>query len=428
MRWPRAPRRGGAPGGTVTRRLANPAAQGRDVLSEGDNWPVSYPDAQQHLVGPDEPPHFVVAWILEAHAQLHEFVHRGVDSGTEYLATAAGLEDRAEDQATHRDTLRHSWDDARERLEKGRRVLTPFLQHHGSAEDLRYGATWALLLAGDTAAGALVLIQGGEYPFIALVMMLALGAAAVTCGLLGHDLRRRALRRSLPKSHDDPAEAALIDKVFAAPEEGWRLVVRMTVAALFTSLAIAAGTFAYRQSIDGTTVGIAFGMWTLGIGAASWWNAWRHCDPARVVLGHLGDQADECHTAYTEAPVDAIEERARALASAREISTSHHLQGQGAFFQTLAAGARALAANPQMAGHTLSVKHYLLEVVPPEIEASAPVVDSATAGDQPASPQPGKPSQNGSPRRPGRPRKTSPIDSATVQGAASANGVTGNPR
>jgi len=370
-------------------------------------------------------PHFVVSWILEARAQVSEFARRGREAITDDLANAAGLRDRARDQTIRRKRLRRAWDDSRERLDHAREVLTPYLQHHGGGEHLRYWATLVLLLLGDTAAGALVLIQGGEYPSIAMIMMLALGVAGVTCGLLGHDLRRRTLHRtlSLPKESDD--DTLLVEKVFASPEEGWRLIVRTVIAAVATSTAVAAGTFAYRSALDGFTVGVAFGLWTVGIGAASWWNSWRHCDPARVVLAQLEDQEAGCYESYINTPIDAIEERARRLAAARETFAAHVHQGDAAYHQTLAGGARALAANPAVAGHALKGEHYLLSAEPPEVKPPLPLMPPADG--TPTSPLEDKvrsPKDAGHVRQP-RPRREGNNPTQVVAGGPTSNGATG---
>jgi hypothetical protein len=353
----------------------------RDVLAEGEATSTTYPDAMQRLEGPGTTLHFVASWILEARAQISEFSGRGREAIADSLAGAEGLRDKAEDQANTRNALSRDWGKARKRLNLARRVLTPHLQHYGAAEDFRYGATWVGLLVGDAAAGTLVLIQAGEYPIFAAVMMVSLGVAAVTCGLLGHDLRYRALSRRLSRSGADAEGAALVEEVFAVSDKSWGLVVRVVISAATTGVIMAIGTFAFRTAVDGFPEGLAFGLWAVGIGAASWWNAWRHCDPARTVLAHFENQEADAHLSYMKAPVGAIETRDRNLAVAREVFAAHVARGQAAFYMMLAASARALAANPGVAGHGPEGDgHYLLSLEPPDLEWPAPLRPAETDG------------------------------------------------
>jgi hypothetical protein len=329
-----------------------------------------YPDRTDFLPNPsvdgtDQVPHGVSKWLMRGNAQFRKFAAIARGEASALSAGAYGRTDAADDQTVRRDELKTLWTEAKARAEQVRRILDPLVLHHGPGEAIRYFATWVMLIAGDVAAGTLVLIMMGEHPVFAAIMMLALGAAAVTTGLLGKDLRRRNLwltrRESLPEDED---ARALVTDVFSVGDIGWVNLLNILKAAVLAAACLAVGTIMLRSVVDNPAVGIAFGLWAVAIGAASFWNGWAHLDPAHTTIHNTDQTADRAHKAYTAAPTDAIEARSANLAGIAETLASREDEAWAAWYTCVAAAAEYLRVNPALAGHGTTGLSYLHDVRP----------------------------------------------------------------
>lgn len=355
------------PAGVAPKPRSNPSG---DPVVEAAGETTIYPDCTDFLPNPsvdgvDQVPHGVMKWIMRGNAQFRKFASLGRVDVKELTAGAYARTDAADDQTRRRDELKASWTDTQHRSEFTRKVLDPLVLHHGRGDLIRYIVTWAMLIAGDVAAGTMVLVFSGEHPVYAAIMMLALGAAAVTTGLLGKDLRRWNLwltrRDNLP---DDPDEAALITKVFAVSDQAWTNLGMIIKVAVLGASCLAIGTMLFRSAVDNPMAGIAYGLWAVAIGASSFWNGWAHLDPAHTAIQNADHSADRAHKAYTSAPTDAIEARAANLAGIAEILASRCDEAWAAWYTCIAAAAEYLRVNPALAGHGTTGLSYLHEVRP----------------------------------------------------------------
>lgn len=355
------------PFGVAPQPRSNPTG---DPVIEAAGETTIYPDRTDFLPNPsiegtDQVPHGVTKWIMKGNAQFRKFAAIARGEIKELSAGAYAKTDAADDQTRRRDELKDSWNEAHNRSEFTRRVLDPLVLHFGRGEPLRYVATWTMLIAGDVAAGTMVLVFAGEHPVYAAIMMLALGAAAVTTGLLGKDLRRWNLwltrRENLP---DDPEEAALITKVFGVGDSAWSNLLIIVKAAIAGAACLAVGTLMFRTYVDNALAGIAYGLWAIAIGASSFWNGWAHLDPAHTAIQNADQSAERAHKAYTTAPTDAIEARAGNLAGIAETLAARCDEAWAAWYTCVAAAAEYLRVNPALAGHGTAGFSYLHEVRP----------------------------------------------------------------
>ena len=363
---------------TDTRPRANP---GGDPVIEAAGETTIYPDRTDFLAGPSTDgtahvPHGVTKWVMRGNAQFHKFAAIARNEIKDLSARAYARTDAADDQTRRRDELKDTWTEARTRASFVHKVLDPLVLHHGRGELLRYVTTWALLICGDVAAGTLVLVYAGEHPLYAAIMMAALGAAAVTTGMLGKDLRRRNLWlsvfRSLPENED---ARPLVTKVFAVADPGWQNTITIVKVAVAGAACLAAGTLLFRSTVDNAPAGIAYGLWAVAIGAASFWNGWTHLDPADTAIQNADDASKEAHKAYTSAPTDAIEARAASLAGGAEILAARCDDAWAAWYTCLAAAAEYLRVNPALAGHGTIGLSYLHSLCPADADLFDQIVD-----------------------------------------------------
>jgi hypothetical protein len=352
---------------TTSPSRSNPTG---DPVIEAAGETTIFPDRTDFLPNPntdgtDQVPHGVTKWIMRANAQFRNFGAIARREIVELSAGAYARTDAADDQTRRRDELKDTWNQAHSRSAFMHKVLDGLVLHHGIGEPVRYLATWAMLIAGDVAAGTLVLVMMGEHPVFAAIMMLALGAAAVTTGLLGKDMRRRNLwltrRENLP---EDPEEAALVTHVFAVSDNGWLNTFNVIKIAVLGAAALALGTIILRSAVDNAAVGIAFGLWAVAIGAASFWNGWAHLDPAHTAIQNADHTTERAHKAYTSAPTDAIEARAGNLAGIAETLTARRDEAWAAWYTCIAAAAEFCRVNPALAGHGTTGLSYLHDIRP----------------------------------------------------------------
>jgi hypothetical protein len=386
------------PYATTARPAANPTG---DPVIEAAGETTVYPDRTDFLTNPategtDHVPHGVIKWVMRGEAQFRKFAALARREIAELSAGAYGRTDAADDQTLRRDELKDAWTTERNRAQHAHTVLDPLVLHHGIGDAIRYVATWFLLILGDVAAGTLVLVHAGEHPFYAAIMMAALGAAAVTTGLLGKDLRRRNLwltrRDELPA---EEADAALVTKVFSVTDTSWRHTLSVLIAAVSAAGCLALGTIMFRSAVDNPVAGIAFGLWAIAIGAASFWNAWAHLDPAHTTLATVDATAHAAHQAYTAAPTDAIEARAANLAGIAETLRARCDEAWAAWYTCIAAAAEYLRVNPAQAGHGTIGLSYLHQLRPTDEDIFDQLADDyqlpryrATRGNLEAAPVP----------------------------------------
>ena len=161
-------------------------------------------------IKPGEMLHVAAQYLAEGRAQVAEYAASASAAVRETLAEARARRFEAVQQGKARRIMLQSYREALQRQADATRILGPHVRYAGGNSR----SLWiTLFLIGDTAGMTLALTYGGESPFIAALMAIAIGASVVVCGKTAEDLRRESLLKNLEHSND-PEAVRFVDAVF----------------------------------------------------------------------------------------------------------------------------------------------------------------------------------------------------------------------
>jgi hypothetical protein len=148
-----------------------------------------------------------------------------------------------------------------------------------------YILLWIVFLGGDIAGIGGASILRGEIPELALLQAASAGAATVTAGLVGRDIRdaRLARRRALAPAELKP-EQQKFDWIFSGPDEGEKLSRLMVWVGVTVAALIAGGIAALRADGDTPLAAIVYGSFAAGIALASAINSYFYADEVADLL------------------------------------------------------------------------------------------------------------------------------------------------
>lgn len=337
----------------------------RDPFEFGSGIRVVSPTGKVTIDLPaDSVLHVMAQFVLEGRAQVSEYAASASSAIRNLLARARSRRFEADQQAKARRIMLSNYEASLEQHANAQRVLGPHVRLNGrNAKNL-----WlTLFLIGDSAAMTLALTFGGESPYFAVLMALAIGAAVVVIGKTAEDVRRESLVKTF-KTTEDPEVNRVVDAVFGINESGRK--INRTVLKVFAacSLIPATAVLVYRTAEESFAIGLAFGLWTIIIGCGSFALSWFYCDPAKSFIGLTQDAVAEAEVAWQETDFDAIEEFNGTVEAAKHIIGEFKQRANSAWSLTLAGAASALVANSASLGVAQHGGHWLLNQKFPDVD------------------------------------------------------------
>lgn len=241
---------------------------------------------------------------------------------------------------------------ARELYEFTVRVLGPYTRRP-PYEKLPYNLRFAAILLGDVAgvAGAAILL--GETVELGVLQAISSGTAAITSGLIAHEVKDSRLARKRQKPAKDlTKDERRFAHLFRGGDSGERIVKWAAGGGLLIGTCIAGSIFALRATTEGSTAGWAFGLLAAAVALASWANVYYFTDEvADLIDARRSDSQREAKRLTTLSQHKSIARRARAAAEATSIRAEFAKRGQAAAKDVEALGKRLLHENPGVAGH-----------------------------------------------------------------------------
>lgn len=300
-------------------------------------------------------------------------------------AEATALKPEAEAQEIRLEQSTARYDASSKLLQAAVAVLLRYV-HREPYEYLRYNIVRLILLGGDVAGGAGAAIASGEIWWLAVLQMLAVGAAAVAVGGLAEEVRhirdtRKRAANGVPKGAED------FRFLFVDPDPGESVVKLVLLGGLAATALIFVGILSLRSVTDGSQVGLLFGCLAVVVTLGSGANSYVHADEVDDILH--GFRKD--HIRARKDLDDSIEactapgQRAAALEQAKSIRTECAERGKAAVARVKAAGRQALAVNPAVAGNGVAHQPKAVLVAEPAGKSTkafvpAPPSDNHTNG------------------------------------------------
>lgn len=307
--------------------------------------------------------HVMAQYLLEGRAQVAEYSASASAAIRELLAGARSRRFEAVQQAKARRIMLESYRSALKQHAEAQRILGPHVRFNGATAK----SLWIFFfLVGDAAAMTLALTYGGESPYFAVLMALAVGAAVIVIGKTAEDIRRESLMKTI-KSTEDPETNRVVDAVFEMNESGRILNRRVLMVFVASSLFPAIAVLVYRTAEENFAVGFAFGLWTLLVGSGSFAASWFYCDPARTFISLTQDAVEEAEDIWHSTGIDAIEEHNASVEAARHIVEEHRQRAEAAWSLTISGAAAAMVANSDMIGIAQTGGHWLLQQTMPAV-------------------------------------------------------------
>lgn len=308
--------------------------------------------------------HVCAQYLAEGRAQVAEYSASASAAVRGVLAEARARRFEAVQQAKARRIMLESYQAALKRQAVAQKILGPHVRFAGSTGK----NLWILLfMLGDAAGMTLALTYGGESPFIAAIMALAIGAAVVVLGKIGEDLRRESFHKSLEFEGDQESER-MVEAVFGLDDRSRRL--NRSVMWVFLSASALAGVAitVYRTYEENFLVGMAFGLWALLVGAGSFAASWYYFDPAKTYIALTQNAVDDAESIWRDTEIDAIEEHNAAIEAAKHIIAEHRQRAEAAWNMTLAGAAAAMASNSDIIGVAQMHGHFVFDQSMPDVK------------------------------------------------------------
>lgn len=275
-----------------------------------------------------------------------EAAARESDAAAAELATAAAVADFliAEQQKVVAG--------ARELYEFTVRVLGGYTRRP-PYEKAPYNLRLAAILLGDVAgvAGAAILL--GETTTLGILQAVSSGTAAITSGLIAHEVKDSRLSRKRQKPTKElTKDERRFAHLFRGGDSGEGIVKWAVGGGLLIGACIAGSIFALRATTEGSTAGWAFGLLAAAVALASWANVYYFTDEvADLIDARRSDFRRELKRLKKASQDKNIARRARATAEATSIKAESTKRGEAAAKDVEALGKQLLHQNPGVAGH-----------------------------------------------------------------------------
>lgn len=284
--------------------------------------------------------------------QLALWPAEGDRAGREIAARAAWHQPHADATTT---ALTHSealLAGATERYQRAVEVLGPW-RRRASNDNIRYLTVMALLALGDTAGIWASAVWLGEIPLIALGQAVATGAAAVTAGLAGGELRTAASARSRRRDREElDAGQQQFARLFSAAD-GEHFAGRVIgLLSACVVLLIALGIFALRTGVEGSLAGLTFGGLAAATALASFISCYVHADDVADLIGTYAKERRKAEKHHMK--VAGTKSLAITSADASRVGSivqENDRRALGAAYEVDALKHRMLRQNPQVVGH-----------------------------------------------------------------------------
>lgn len=344
---------------TLLNRFTATTGKGSDdVLAEAAGIGMQRVDEAAAIARPAAVDEFYIEAEFDhrAAAQPRLFAAEGESHARTHAAAAEGLRERAADQSFVVGLQKPVATDSSLRLVQLRQVLTPYVRR-APKDKAFYLVRMVLILFGDIAGitGAAVML--GEIPALALLQAVSVGAAGVTSGLLGSEIKDARLARRRAKNELSEQEQAFAH-LFRGPDPGERIAKLMVLGGLVLVVLIFGGVAALRSSTEGLAAGLVFGCLAAAVALASWVNCYAYADEVADLLDTASSQFKaDVHYLDKLSRGQARTRHAVEATNAQSIRDEYQQRGLAAHDQLQAAKNRVLHVNPGVAGHGRPVRH-----------------------------------------------------------------------
>ena len=231
-------------------------------------------------------------------------------------------------------------------------VLRPFTRREPHAKRW-YVFRWLVLILGDIAgiSGAAILL--GEIVSLAIMQATASGMAAVTAGIVGHDIRDMQLQRRRARDAttltDDQKKFV---HLFQVSYDAEKITKAVLWAAATVGFLISAGIFALRSGVEGTSGGVIFSCLAAGLAIASFLNTYIYADEVADLIDTAElDYKRELKRHEKLSNNNLIRRHAEAGEQARSIRAEFAVLGQAAARAFQALKYLIFSNNPGVLGH-----------------------------------------------------------------------------
>lgn len=325
---------------------------------------------QPKTIGPF---HHELEYDEKAAEQKKSWLAAGIRMARGSAIRAAGLRHQAGDlervTGGHLDLLAES----RERVALFRKVFASHTRRE-RGDKMMYLLRMGALLGGDVVgvAGASIIL--GELPWLAVIQGLASGAAAITAGLIGADVKDIVRMRARKKHPDEMTdEERQVAHHFSGKHEGEKIVGALAATMLLVTLLIFGSVVALRSPTQGTTAALAFALLAAAVSLASFYNSFSYSDEMAAVISNAENtyKRDLKLAMKKLIPVGARREHAEAEVTATSIRDEHELQGDAAVHGTGALKHGINRRHPGVAGHGKATDNVGDRVMDPDMTASA---------------------------------------------------------
>ncbi|MEA2901389.1 MAG: hypothetical protein QOH36_1276 [Actinomycetota bacterium] len=241
---------------------------------------------------------------------------------------------------------------ALDQLGRARTILRPHVVRP-RFDDIRYYIALILLFGGDVAGGTGAAIALGEVIWLAVVQMLAVGAAGVCLGGLASEAKYARTSRTRAKAGVPASAKELgLGYLFLSPDPGEAIVRRVLIVGCVGVALIGVGIGTLRWSTDGWAAGLVFGCLAAAVVLGSAANSYVHADQVSDVLD--GFERDH-HQAVRELLRAGRRSELSKRAEYQSLAASHLREtdgrGLGAATHVLRHGLEVLSNNPAAAGN-----------------------------------------------------------------------------
>lgn len=325
---------------------------GDDVLAEASTIALQRVDEAAAVRRPDEVGEFYieVEYGQRASAQPRLFKAEGERHARPHAARAEALRERAADQSIVVELQKQVVTDSSQRLMQMRRVLTPYVRR-APKDKAFYMVRMLLILLGDIAGITGAAIMLGEFPALAVLQAVSVGAAGVTSGLLGSEIKDARLARKRARDELSAAEQAFAH-LFRGPDPGEAIAKTMVLGGLGIIALVFGGVAALRSTTEGVAAGAVFGCMAAAVALASWVNCYAYADEVADLLDGARVQFKaDAHYLDNLSRGRARSTHVSETVTAQSIRDEYEQRGLAAHDQLQAAKNRVLHTNPGVAGH-----------------------------------------------------------------------------
>lgn len=224
-------------------------------------------------------------------------------------------------------------------------------------DKLRYHVTTGVLYTGDVVGvtgGAIVL---GEEPWLAVLQALASGAAAITAGIVGQEVKdsRRARKRARDPKRI-PGELSPYQHLFRGGDGGESIVKMLACGMLATALVLAGSILTLRWSTEGMMAGFVFGGLAAAVSFGSFLNVYAYSDDiADLIDNAKRERKREERRLKRLSRNRELRRHTKALAAVASITAEHELRAEAAVASVTASKFLELSKHPGIAGHGYTV-------------------------------------------------------------------------